>query len=155
MPQSPDTVSDQSIVQDRPSSRRRTRLERQCTITVNESFARDEVLLNLDLLGTHVKPGSLMAIDVLTPEADNKPTQNTLGKQASQDRAKEASPSNSFRAADSQKRYIFKVKEMPKELKIRYPTAEVYVAKHIADAFGMKRGTQVLLTPVRLHLLAY
>jgi len=45
-------------------------------------------------------------------------------------------------------RYIFVAKDMTKEMKARYPEAEVYVVKHIADAFGMKKGHQVLLAPV-------
>lgn len=148
LPQSPDTVSSQSTVRDAPPSRR-SRLDRKCAITINESFARDEVLLNLDLLGPGIKPRNLMAIEVLKPDAD-KPLQNTLGKQLLQERGKDAAAQvNGSKTADTQSRYVFVAKDMPKDLKARYPTAEVYVAKHIADAFGMKKGTQVLLTPVR------
>jgi hypothetical protein len=38
---------------------------------------------------------------------------------------------------------------MPKDMKARQHDVEVYVLKHIADAFGMKKGSQVLLTVVR------
>lgn len=147
LPRSPDTVSSQSTVRDRPSSRI-SRLDRRCVVTINDSFARDEVLINLDLVGADIKPGSLMAIDVLKPDSE-KPAQNMLGKQLFQERGKEAPQPNNSKTGDAQNRYIFVVKDMPKDLKVRYPTAEVYVAKHIADVFGMKKGSQVLLTPVR------
>jgi hypothetical protein len=122
-------------------------LDRRWTVTVNDSFARDEVLLNLDILGSDYKPGSLVAIDIVKPETD-KPSQNPLGKQPYQDRNKDASPAGYTKAADSSKRYICLVKDMSKDQKIKMPNVEVYVAKHIADVFGMRKGSQVLLTPV-------
>ena len=123
------------------------RTERRRTVTVNESFARDEVLLNLDILGQDYKPGSLVAIDVVKPETD-KPGQSNLGKQQQHDRTKDASPAAQTRAPDASKRYICIVKDMTKEQKAKMPNVEVYVAKHIADVFGMKKGSQVILTPV-------
>jgi hypothetical protein len=135
-----DTTSSNSTIRERPSSRRRG--ERRWTVTVNESFARDEVLLNFDLIGDEIKPGSLVAIDVLKSDAE-KPLANTHHKQHPHDR-KDAS------SAGADRRYICVAKGMQKDLKMRYPMVEVYVAKHIADAFGMKKGTQVTLTPVLL-----
>lgn len=126
-----DTASSSSTIRERPSSR--LRAERTWTVTVNESFARDEVLLNLDAVGDEIKLGSLLAIDVFKADSENK----------HQDRKDGGS------AACPEKRYICVAKDMPKELKARYSTVEVYVAKHIADAFGMRKGTQVTLTPVR------
>ncbi|KAK0641598.1 hypothetical protein B0T16DRAFT_431340 [Cercophora newfieldiana] len=131
-PPSPDTVSSNSTIRDRPSSGR-SRAERKYTITVNESFARDEVLLNLDLVGDDVTPGSLVAIDVVKAETDKHSHSHERGRDA---------------APDSGKRYICIVKDMPKELKMRYQGVEVYVAKHIADVFGMRKGSQVTLTPI-------
>src|SRR4051794_26520717 len=49
-PPSPDTGSSNSTIRDQPSSGM-LRAERRYTVTVNESFARDEVLLNLDIIG--------------------------------------------------------------------------------------------------------
>lgn len=129
-PPSPDTVSSNSTIRDRPSSGR-ARTERRYTVTVNESFARDEVLLNLDLVGDDVKAGNLVAIDVVKADTEKH----------SHDRGRDA-------AADGGKRYICVVKDMPKELKMRYQGVEVYVARHIADVFGMRKGSQVTLTPV-------
>ncbi len=153
LPQSPDTISSVSTVRGyRPTSSRTSRaerdLDRRYTVTVNESFACDGVLLNLDLIAGDVKPGSLMAVDVVRAEAD-KSSQNAQ-KQQHQDRTKDAYSPNlgGAKVADTERRYIFTVKDMPKELKVRYPTVEVYVPKNIADAFGMKKGSQVLLTPV-------
>ena len=151
-PCSPDTVSSNSTIRDRPAAMG-PRIERRFTVTVNESFPRvDEVLLNLDQIGDHVKPGTLVAISVLRPEAD-KPLQGTQNKQhAAPDRAKDATSGwgggGSTRPGETEQRYIFLVKDLPRDIKARYPTVEVYVAKPIADAFGMKKGSQVTLTPV-------
>ncbi|KAK4454343.1 hypothetical protein QBC34DRAFT_317516 [Podospora aff. communis PSN243] len=131
-PHSPDTVSSNSTIRDRPSSGR-SRVERRYTVTVNESFAIDEVLYNLDLIGDDVKAGSLVAIDVVKVETDKKATAHDRGRDG---------------ATDAGKRYICVVKDMPKELKIRYQGVEVFVAKHIADVFGMRKGSQVTLTPL-------
>lgn len=145
-PPSPDTVSSNSTVRDMPPSKT-PRPDRKCTVTINEAFPRDEVLLNLDILGPECKPGSLMAINIFKAEAD-KSIHNNLGKQPYQDRSKDVSATGHQKAADSPNRYIFVVKDMPKDLKAKNPTVELYVAKHIADVFGLKKGTQVLLTPV-------
>jgi hypothetical protein len=127
-----DTASSSSTIRERPSSR--LRAERTWTVTVNESFARDEVLLNLDAVGDEIKLGSLLAIDVFKADSENKQHQDRKDGGA---------------AACAERRYICVAKDMPRELKARYSTVEVYVAKHIADAFGMRKGTQVTLTPVR------
>ncbi len=120
-------------------------MERTCTVTVNESFARDDVLMNLDLFDGEIRPGDLMAIDVLL----DKPGFGTLRRHPVQDHAKDAaSPDPAQNAVDVGRRYLFIVKDMPKELKFRYSGVELYVAKHIADAFGMRKGSTVLLTPV-------
>jgi hypothetical protein len=120
----------------------RLRAERRWTVTVNESFARDEVLLNLDVIGDDVRPGSLVAIDLVRADSE-KPSQNSHYKPHPQDRKDGASA-----ACPERSRYICVAKDMPKELKARYSTVEVYVAKHIADVFGMRKGTQVTVTPV-------
>lgn len=125
----------------------KSRADRRYTVTVNESFPRDEVLLNLDQIGDDVKPGTLMAMDVLRPESD-KQSHGGQHKHHIPDRSKDASPGATCRPAEAENRYIFVVKDMPKETKARYPAVEVYVAKHIADAFGMRKGSQVTLTAV-------
>lgn len=138
-----DTASSNSTIRERPSSRLSSRLrtERRWTVTVNESLARDEVLLNLDQIGDDIKPGSLVAIDVVKADSE-KPLQGSHPRHL-QDRKDPAT------AGCTERRYICVAKDMPKELKARYATVEVYVAKHVADAFAMRKGTQVTLTPVR------
>ncbi|KAK0715714.1 hypothetical protein B0H67DRAFT_554187 [Lasiosphaeris hirsuta] len=150
-PPSPDAVSSHSnsTIREHPSSVR-SRVERRWTVTVNESFARDEVLLNLDLIGDDVKPGSLVAIDVVKTEAE-KQSQAAHHKQHPHDRSRDAISCGATKASEGEKRYICVAKDMPKELKTRHPNVEVYVAKHIADVFGMRRGTQVTLTPIDLN----
>ncbi|RDA86092.1 hypothetical protein CP532_1140 [Ophiocordyceps camponoti-leonardi (nom. inval.)] len=107
------------------------RAQQYCHVAVNEGYARDEVLLNLQLISVDVRPGSLMSLTPIINDSSRTPS----GKQAP-----DHCPDN--------ERYIFVVKDMPKELKARQPDVEVYVVKHIADAFGIKKGSQVLLAPI-------
>lgn len=140
-PRSPDTVSSNSTL--RADSRGEAR-RRRCTVTVNESFARDEILLNLDLFNSAFQSGILVSIDILKPEASKQ--QPTTAKRLA---VLDAARHGANEASQPSKRYIFVVKDMPRELKIRYPHVEIYVAKHIADVFDMKKGSQVILAPVR------
>lgn len=152
-PPSPDLGSSQSTVRDMPPPTSKTpRRDRKCTVTVNDSLARDEVLLNLELLGEDYKPDSLVSIEVIKSDSDKAP-QTAFAKHLHHDGNKDAGASaGNPKAAEPAQRYICIAKDMPKELKARLPTVEVYVAKHIADAFGMKKGTQVVLAPVRFPL---
>ncbi|KND88745.1 Vacuolar membrane-associated protein IML1 [Tolypocladium ophioglossoides CBS 100239] len=146
-PGSPRSVSTHSTTKED----RRRRAERYCHVAVNEGYARDEVLLNLDLLGGDVKPGLLMSITPVKADA----TRTTSGAYGSMSRQPpeycDSSKAASGFHADhdcQHNRYIFVAKDMPKEMKARQPDVEVYVVKHIADAFGMKKGSQALLAPV-------
>lgn len=51
---------------------------------------------------------------------------------------------------DHGRRYLFAVKEISADLKAKSPSLEVSIAKHIADVFGFKRNSSVLLTTVRV-----
>ncbi|ODA78017.1 hypothetical protein RJ55_06620 [Drechmeria coniospora] len=126
--------------------------ERYCHAAVNDGYARDEVLLNLDLLDGEVVPGSLMSITPVPKGDSSRSNSSAYGSISKQphDRS-EGSKVASASHADldcRHNRYIFVAKDMPKEIKARQPDVEVYVVKHIADAFGIKRGTQLLLAPV-------
>ncbi|KAK2063572.1 domain found in Dishevelled [Colletotrichum caudatum] len=155
-PRSPDTVSSASTIRgdNSSSSVKQRRLERRCTVTVNEGYSRDEVLLSPDLVKGDVKPGSLVAITVIKTESDKTATKDHAARSGN------ASSGTGAGAGASQaekttaegtvlgRKYFFVAKEMSKELRGRLPNVDIYVVKHIADAFGMKKGTQVLLTPV-------
>jgi hypothetical protein len=116
--------------------------ERRWTVTINDSFIHDDVLLNLDLIGPDVKPGSVVALDLVKADSEKPPPISSYGRQPVLDRKEGTS------GPASERRYICVVKDMPREMKARFPMVEVYVAKHIADAFGMKKGTQVTISPV-------
>lgn len=149
-PRSPDTVSSNSTVRADSKDDIQASLRRRCTVTVNESFARDDILLNLDLFPRSFRPGMLVSIDIQKPEVSK--AQSTVAKRiASQDAGKSASVDS----GQPSRRYIFVVKDMPKELKARFPHVEIYVAKHIADVFGMKKGSQVVLAPVCARPIAH
>jgi hypothetical protein len=139
---SPASVSAQSHSTVRED--KRSKLERRCTVAVNEGYSKDEVLLNLDLVGD-VKPGAPMCIvavkdDSRKPSAGHGQDHNSGLKGASAAQGHDDGVGNS---------YVFFAKDMPQEMKARQPDVEVYVVKHIADAFGMKKGGQVILTMVR------
>ena len=129
-------------------------MERRCTVTVNESYSRDEVLLNFQNVGGDIKPGALMCITVMKDDA-RKPSAgpSALKKQAQGQNGGSKEVSIVQESAESTGRqYVFRAKEMSQEMRTRQPDVEVYVVKHIADAFGMKKGTPVLLTMVRAAL---
>ncbi|KAI2620612.1 vacuolar membrane-associated protein IML1 [Hypoxylon sp. NC1633] len=126
--------------------------ERICTVTINESVIRDEVLLNLDLFGGAIQPGTLMSITPVKSDQDRtQGTQYGTLRQGSFYRGFGAvAPADDLPKPDSNatRRYIFVAKDMSKDLKARHPNIEVYVSKQIAAAFNMRKGTQVMLAPV-------
>ncbi|KAM3518147.1 hypothetical protein NHJ13051_008410 [Beauveria bassiana] len=132
---------------------RTRRVERICTVVVAEGYMRDEVLLNLDAVRPEVRPGMLMAISAIKSETAKASGGHGSLTRQTQD-ANEASKAAAALAKDRTAlghRYIFVVKDMPREMKARNQDAEVCIVRHISDAFGMKRGSQVLLTPVDEH----
>ncbi|KAI1811380.1 hypothetical protein GGS20DRAFT_563298 [Poronia punctata] len=149
---SPDTASVTSNSTIREPSFSKRSAERVCTVTINESLVRDEVLLNFDLLGGGpVQPGALMSVTPTKLDGDRGDRfQSSLyssSRSASYQRASPA-PLDAKASSDINRRYVFVAKDMPKDLKARMPTVEVYVAKHVGDAFNLRKGTQVVLAPV-------
>ena len=143
VPASPASVSTHSTLKEE----KRTRIERRCTVTVNEGYARDEVLLNFDVVGADVKPGMLMCISTVKDDLRKISAGHGASSKQNQDASKGMSGTQNGDSAGF--KYFFVAKDMPQETKTRNPDVEVYVLKHIADAFGMKKGSQVLLTMVR------
>jgi hypothetical protein len=143
-------MSTRSTLKDTKDEKPR-KAEHYCAVTVNEGYSRDEVLLNLDLIGGDVKPGTLMSIAVVKSD----PSKSSAGFGSFKKLAHDDNSSLRYQNAGPcdpnslGHQYIFIAKDMPKEVKARQPEAEVYVVKHIADTFGMKKGSIVLLTPVR------
>ncbi|KAJ3485342.1 hypothetical protein NLG97_g6833 [Lecanicillium saksenae] len=139
------TSTRSTVREDRPR-----RVERICTVAVTEGYMRDEVLLNLDAVGLEVRPGTLMAISAIkTDSVKASGGHGSLGRQVHDgNEAARAAAALAKDPAALGHRYIFVVKDMPREMKARNQDAEVCIARHISDAFGMKRSTQVLLTPV-------
>ncbi|KAL1900319.1 vacuolar membrane-associated protein iml1 [Ceratocystis pirilliformis] len=129
-------------------------LLRRCTVTVNEGYSPDDVLLNFDLVGGEIKPGQLMAMTVVTEKEKGmfgeelSRTASGGDKTATGSTGGGTGPPGLSESETCGKRYVFVAKDMPRELKIRHPLIEVYVVKHIADNFGMKKGTSVVLTAI-------
>ncbi|KAH9908429.1 vacuolar membrane-associated protein IML1 [Xylariomycetidae sp. FL2044] len=146
---SPDTASlaSNSTVKELPSIRRVA--ERTCTVTINESIIGDEVLLNLDLLGGTIQPGDLVSITPIKSDTDRLSSSHYAStRSAAFHRASATTEDHSRQEDDVGRRYIFVAKDMSRELKARLPTVEIYIAKQIGDAFGLRKGTQVVLAPV-------
>ncbi|KAI1209527.1 vacuolar membrane-associated protein IML1 [Annulohypoxylon truncatum] len=149
-PISPDTVFGNPTTRDPSSSKRPN--ERICSVTINESVIRDEVLVNFDLFGGTLQPGALMSITPIKSDQDRASgPQYGSSRQASYNRG-----FTNFTLADDLpkpdgdggRRYVFVAKDVSKELKARQPNVEVYVSKQIGNAFNMRKGTQVILAPV-------
>lgn len=149
---SPGSMSTHSTLKEAKDEKPR-KVEQYCAVTINEGYSRDEVLLNLDLIGGDIKPGTLMSIAVVKSDLSKSLAGFGSFKKLAHDdnsslRYQNAGPCDPNNLGYQ---YIFVAKDMPKEIKARQPEAEVYVVKHIADTFGMKKGSIVLLTPVRSH----
>ncbi|KAI2469981.1 vacuolar membrane-associated protein IML1 [Annulohypoxylon bovei var. microspora] len=149
-PLSPDTGSGNSSSRDPPSSKRAN--ERICSVTINDSVIRDEVLVNLDLFGGSIQPGALMSIAPIKSDQDRaQGPQYGSSRQASYNRGfANLTPTDDISKPDSDagRRYVFVAKDLSRELKGRHPNIEVYVSKQIGNAFNMRKGTQVILAPV-------
>ena len=122
---------------------------RVCTVTVNDGYIRDEVLLNLDHVGGEVKSGMLVALVPLKGDSQNN--HGSVNKAVLDHGSSSRAPSGAYaeHGQSIDHTYTFVAKDMSMEMKTRHPEAEVYVAKHIADAFGMKRGSHAILRRVR------
>ncbi len=148
-PRSPRSASTNSTAKDTYSHHK----ERSCSVAVIDYYPKDEVLLNFDRLGGDARQGSLMAITAIKGDASKASgAYGSLGRGSSEyngGRRKDVS----FSLLDQDyisSRYVFIAKDMPKEMKNRYPDADITVTKHIADAFGMKKGVPVMLAHVSL-----
>jgi DEP domain-containing protein 5 len=108
------------------------------------------VLLNFDRLGGDVKADSLMGITALKGDSV-KPSYGSVNKGSSWDFAGNSTAESDLSQLHQDhisNRYVFVAKDMPKEMKLRHPDVDIFVAKHIAGAFGMRKGSQVVLVPV-------
>jgi len=139
--------------------------QRKCTLWVHEeAFSKDDVVLDLDLF-PDVKPGELMDVGALKADSgvrdfqeaaqpsrkDGDSLSATMQRQRSNsnsDNPSTASGNHARRDSDFGKRYLFIAQEMPKEVKVKQARFEISVAKHIADLFGLKHRSQVLVSTV-------
>lgn len=138
-------------------------VERRCLLWVHDDhFSKEDVIINLDLFPPHsVRPGELMAILPLKAGAGFRDVQEKRTPPSEMSDSPLASspitPGHSdarpagVGSAESQhdnamgKRYLFAAREMSKEMKSRFPSLEISVAKHVADAFGFKSRSTVLV----------
>ena len=137
----------------------------RCNIWVHdEGFSKDEVVLNLDLF-PDVKAGELMAILSLKTDSGVRDFQDKA--QSSKVSGEHIAPANQAEPGssnptgpvptngsdvnhdvDNGRRYLFVAKDMTKEMKTRQKNLEISVAKHVADVFGLKHRSNVLVTSV-------
>jgi DEP domain-containing protein 5 len=137
--------------------------ERKCTLWIHdEQFSKEEVVLNLDLFPAEsVKPGDLMAIIALKADVavreffpPKKGLENISASLQPDIGAEERKSSkgsinmDTHHDIDLERRYLFAVRDFSKDLKAKHPNLEISIAKHIADVFGFKHRSNVLLTTV-------
>jgi len=145
-------------------------VEKKCLLWIHDdAFSKEEVVLNLDIF-PDINAGELMAIMALKSDTNVRDFQEkgqgpkkdmeNLATAMQQERSSSnpTSPglingNDTRHDIDLGKRYLFLAKDMPKEMKAKNTGLEVSVAKHIADVFGFKHRSNVLLTTVSLHTL--
>ncbi|KAK6600463.1 vacuolar membrane-associated protein iml-1 [Botrytis cinerea] len=136
-------------------------VERRCNLwTHDETFSKDEVVLNLDLF-PDVKPGELMAIVALKTDSgfrdfqdksalnrtdiDSGTASGQFGSYIWTQSAHDHRGKGSKHDMGFGKRYLFLAKDMPNDLKLKQPVLEVSLAKPIADVFNLKHRSNVIL----------
>lgn len=139
-------------------------VERRCNLwTHDETFSKDEVVLNLDLF-PDVKAGELMAIVALKTDSGFRDFQDKSAlNRADVDSGTASGQFGSYiwtqsghdhRGKGSKhdmgfgKRYLFLAKDMPNDLKLKQSALEVSLAKPIADVFNLKHRSNVILCTV-------
>ncbi|KFY02318.1 hypothetical protein O988_02210 [Pseudogymnoascus sp. VKM F-3808] len=125
-------------------------VERQCVLWVHdEQFSKEEVIFNHTLLPSgRYKLGQLMAIVALKNDGlDKKPGSLAASQQLDASMADMRSSKGSLDTHDdTEKQYLFTLNEMNKEMASKHPNLEISVAKHVADVFGFKHRSNVLVT---------
>jgi hypothetical protein len=144
---SSDTSSVHSTIRsDAQPTRHQARPGRRCTVHISESYGAPDVLLNLNSTELSVAPGTLMVMawtDVDKPSTSHAPPR----KHDLPDLAKDPFPGPDPIGESQSKRYFFVAKNMPRDIR-RTGNIELIVAKHVAEAFGLRKGALVVLSPV-------
>ncbi|CAG8141805.1 unnamed protein product [Penicillium salamii] len=129
----------------------------QCAMWVHdEMFSREEILLNPSAFGeTDVQIGDV--VEILPMRVAGDTGYSNLKPEAASKTGREAHiEKNSASQSDStskfktplQNRCLFVVKALPPEIKARHPQLEISVTNNVANIFGFKNRTQVLLSIV-------
>ncbi|KAJ5349661.1 hypothetical protein N7541_007388 [Penicillium brevicompactum] len=129
----------------------------QCAMWVHdETFSREEILLNPSALGeAEVQVGDVVEIlpmrvagdtgySNMKPEAASKAARESHMEKNTTSQAENTSK---FKTP-LQNRCLFVVKALPPEIKARHPQLELSVTNSVANIFGFKNRTQVLLSTV-------
>ncbi|OQD67388.1 hypothetical protein PENDEC_c037G05387 [Penicillium decumbens] len=132
-------------------------IRHQCTLWVHdEMFSRDEILLNPSAFGeTRVQVGDV--VEILPIRAAGDTAHSALKPDAAMKTSRESHGDiNSSSQSDTtskfktplQNRCLFVVKPLPQDIKTRHPRLEISVTNSVANIFGFKNRTQVLLSIV-------
>ncbi|CAG7954862.1 unnamed protein product [Penicillium salamii] len=129
----------------------------QCAMWVHdEMFSREEILLNPSAFGeTDVQIGDV--VEILPMRVAGDTGYSNLKPEAASKSGREAhvekNPTSQSDATSKfktplQNRCLFVVKALPPEIKARHPQLEISVTNNVANIFGFKNRTQVLLSIV-------
>lgn len=122
----------------------------------DEMFSREEILLNPSAFGeTDVQIGDV--VEILPMRVAGDTGYSNLKPEAASKSGREAhvekNPTSQSDATSKfktplQNRCLFVVKALPPEIKARHPQLEISVTNNVANIFGFKNRTQVLLSIV-------
>ncbi|KAJ5545219.1 Winged helix-turn-helix transcription repressor DNA-binding [Penicillium sp. DV-2018c] len=142
-----DQVTDERTV--RMSSTSWTR--HQCALWVHdETFSREEILLNPAAFGeSGVRVGDV--VEILPARAPGDTAYSTLKPEATRESHSELNAATQVDSTSKfktplQSRCLFVVKAFPPDIKARHPQLEISVTNNIANIFGFKNRTQVVLS---------
>ncbi|KAJ9219219.1 hypothetical protein DTO169C6_8412 [Paecilomyces variotii] len=130
---------------------------RLCTIWVHdENFSREEVLFNQAAFSdTGVKVGDVIEISPVrgTTDASHSQLKPELGSRSLHESSADINQSSGFHPkgkfqSHTQGRYLFVVKPVPQDIKLRHSKLEISVTNNVANIFGFKNRSQVLLSVV-------
>lgn len=168
-----DTSQSRPILSTDGLDRESAPLERRCVLRIHdEATSKEEIVINFKHFSKdNLKQGQLMAIialksdttgvrDFQTKSPTVTKTYENLSSSICVDPnlpdiviSREGLGNESHHNVDTDKKYVFAVKGMSADMRTKQPQAEVSISKQVADAFGFKNRSTVLLTTVSNPLL--
>lgn len=121
--------------------------ERRCSLSIHDdTFSKEEVLFNHNLLPAGWKPGQLCGIVVVKTDASGREVMADKSKDGAASVHSDPKAPGGVYDGEVEKQYLFTPRKMNKDILAKKPKLEISVAKHVADVFGFKHRSNVLVT---------